>query len=366
MAAGVDAADELLAEEAALGERDRVELEERLLRDRRLVDVDALHAGCRPSMRSASNRLVGDRHPGGAQRRRGSRRGAAAPMTSTPSSDDHGSSHRGHVAVPECACDVDDVEPGADAADTHRPRTRRQRSTDSSAVDPDLEPVERRRELRAEAAGSQSSHGLVADRAASAEVDVELALGREQERRARPARRSSASRSCETRLWRNENASSAARARTTTIDAARRRDHGSCDALMPFPLVMPSGASCRDAAAAVSNACALLWHSRSSSAGIGVGDDPGPGLHARLAVAPDHRADRDRGVEVAGEVEVADDAGVRAALRRLELVDDLHRPHLGRAAHRARRERGPQHVDRVARRRRARRTTWLVRCITCE
>src|SRR4029079_16570764 len=41
VAAGVDAAHELLAEEAALGERDGVELEERLLRDGRVVDVDA-------------------------------------------------------------------------------------------------------------------------------------------------------------------------------------------------------------------------------------------------------------------------------------------------------------------------------------
>ena len=42
VAAAVDAAHELLAEEAALGERHRVALEERLLRDRRVVDVDAL------------------------------------------------------------------------------------------------------------------------------------------------------------------------------------------------------------------------------------------------------------------------------------------------------------------------------------
>ena len=46
----------------------------------------------------------------------------------------------------------------------------------------------------------------------------------------------------------------------------------------------------------------------------------------------EHRADGDRGVEVAAEVDVADDAGVRPALDRLELVDDLHRPHLRRAA----------------------------------
>src|SRR5207302_6886345 len=40
--AGVDPAHELLAQEATLGERDRVALEEGLLRDRRLVDVETL------------------------------------------------------------------------------------------------------------------------------------------------------------------------------------------------------------------------------------------------------------------------------------------------------------------------------------
>ena len=45
VAAGVDAAHQLLAEEAALGERHRVLLEERLLRDRRLVEVDAAARG---------------------------------------------------------------------------------------------------------------------------------------------------------------------------------------------------------------------------------------------------------------------------------------------------------------------------------
>ena len=81
--------------------------------------------------------------------------------------------------------------------------------------------------------------------------------------------------------------------------------------------------------------------------GIGVGDDAGAGLHAGDAVVDEHRADGDRRVEVAAPVDVADDPGVRPALDRLELVDDLHRPHLRRPAHRARRQRGPQHVDRT-------------------
>ena len=80
-----------------------------------------------------------------------------------------------------------------------------------------------------------------------------------------------------------------------------------------------------------------------------VGHDAGAGLHRGPAVVvDDHRADGDGGVDVAREVEVADHAGVGPALGRLEVVDDLHGPHLGRARHRAGRQRGPQHVDRRA------------------
>ena len=50
-------------------------------------------------------------------------------------------------------------------------------------------------------------------------------------------------------------------------------------------------------------------------------------------------------VEVAGRVEVADRAAVESAAHRLELVDDLHRPHLRRAGQRARRERRDKHVE---------------------
>ena len=74
---------------------------------------------------------------------------------------------------------------------------------------------------------------------------------------------------------------------------------------------------------------------------------PAPASHARTTVAPHHRADRDRGVEVAREVDVPDHSRVGAALGRLERVDDLHRPHLGRAADGAGGERGAQHVDGV-------------------
>ena len=73
---------------------------------------------------------------------------------------------------------------------------------------------------------------------------------------------------------------------------------------------------------------------------------PAPACTEALPSAlDDQRADRDRRVEVAGEVDVADDSGVRAAFRRLELVDDLHRPHLRRAGDRPGGKRRPQHVD---------------------
>ncbi len=75
---------------------------------------------------------------------------------------------------------------------------------------------------------------------------------------------------------------------------------------------------------------------------------PAPACTLPWPPAPDHGADRDRGVEVAREVDVADDPRVRPALHGLELVDDLHGADLGCAADRARRERRAQHVDRVA------------------
>ena len=65
--------------------------------------------------------------------------------------------------------------------------------------------------------------------------------------------------------------------------------------------------------------------------GLGVGDRAAAGLDVDLAVLDDDGADVDRGVEVAVPGEVADRAAVGAALVRLELVDDLHRPHLRRA-----------------------------------
>ena len=49
--------------------------------------------------------------------------------------------------------------------------------------------------------------------------------------------------------------------------------------------------------------------------GLAVGDDAGSGLDRRPTVAVhDHRADGDGGVDVAREVDVADDTGVRPSL----------------------------------------------------
>src|SRR5204863_7727336 len=73
-------------------------------------------------------------------------------------------------------------------------------------------------------------------------------------------------------------------------------------------------------------------------------DDAAAGLRIEDAALDDSGAQRDRGVHVVLEREVADRAGVNAAAGGLELVDDLHRAHLGRAGHGARRERGAQHV----------------------
>src|SRR5690606_39657056 len=63
--------------------------------------------------------------------------------------------------------------------------------------------------------------------------------------------------------------------------------------------------------------------------------------------APDERADRDVEVEVAVEADVADAPAVDAPPLRLELLDDLHRPHLRRAGDRAAREGTAHEIERV-------------------
>src|SRR5437763_11951514 len=64
--------------------------------------------------------------------------------------------------------------------------------------------------------------------------------------------------------------------------------------------------------------------------------DPGAGLHIHHAVLDERGAQHDAGVHLAGCGEIADRAGVEAALFLLELVDDLHGPNLRRAGYRTR------------------------------
>ena len=76
-------------------------------------------------------------------------------------------------------------------------------------------------------------------------------------------------------------------------------------------------------------------------------DDAGAGLEPHLVVARDDGADRNCDVHVAVEPDVAHGAAVDAPAFGLELFDDLHGPNFGRAAQRARREGGSQHVEGV-------------------
>mmetsp|Transcript_3243 Transcript_3243/g.7556 ORF Transcript_3243/g.7556 Transcript_3243/m.7556 type:complete len:321 (+) Transcript_3243:55-1017(+) len=79
---------------------------------------------------------------------------------------------------------------------------------------------------------------------------------------------------------------------------------------------------------------------------------PGPALDVsvvtvqvvRVRRGHHHGAQRQCHVHLAHEPDVAHAAAVGPAPRRLQLVDDLHRAHLGGAAHGARGERRPQHV----------------------
>src|SRR5215212_1190335 len=77
-----------------------------------------------------------------------------------------------------------------------------------------------------------------------------------------------------------------------------------------------------------------------------VGDGAAASLDVELAVLADDGPDVDRGVEVAVPGEVADGAAVPPALDLLQLVDDLHRPHLRGAGEGAGWERRAQHVHR--------------------
>ena len=86
----------------------------------------------------------------------------------------------------------------------------------------------------------------------------------------------------------------------------------------------------------------VSWY---SAAGFESATMPRAGLDAGHAVAQRDGADRDAEIEVAGEVDVADRAGVEIAARRLQLGEDLHRADLRRARHRAGREARHQRVE---------------------
>src|SRR5438132_11708418 len=72
--------------------------------------------------------------------------------------------------------------------------------------------------------------------------------------------------------------------------------------------------------------------------GVRVGDDAATGVVANDAARYNRRPDGEAELEVATRVEEAEGAGVRAARDRLELADDFHGAHLGRAGDRAARE----------------------------
>src|SRR5437588_105043 len=75
-----------------------------------------------------------------------------------------------------------------------------------------------------------------------------------------------------------------------------------------------------------------------------VGDYPGTRLNVCLPILEHHGPQGDARVAVAVEAEVSHGSGIDAAFALLELVDDLHGPDLGRAAHGAGGERGPHDV----------------------
>ncbi len=61
---------------------------------------------------------------------------------------------------------------------------------------------------------------------------------------------------------------------------------------------------------------------------IGIVDNSRARLHMHSPVLHDGGAQHDAGIHLAARTEIADAAGIGAALLLLQLVDDLHRPHL--------------------------------------
>src|SRR4029077_16222762 len=79
--------------------------------------------------------------------------------------------------------------------------------------------------------------------------------------------------------------------------------------------------------------------------GNGIGDQPRPGLHGSQPFLYDQSANRDTGIEIAGEIEIKNGSGVDAATRRFQLVNDFHGANLGRTGDGSRGEAGSESVE---------------------
>src|SRR5579862_1657643 len=78
-----------------------------------------------------------------------------------------------------------------------------------------------------------------------------------------------------------------------------------------------------------------------------IGDDAAACLHDHRLILDHGGAQHDAGIHAAIAGEITDRAAIEIAPLGLELVDDLHRAHLGRAREGAGRETGEQRVERV-------------------
>src|SRR5450755_4848799 len=73
--------------------------------------------------------------------------------------------------------------------------------------------------------------------------------------------------------------------------------------------------------------------------GRGIVDDASSRLRVQHTVLDDRASQRDRRIHIVLKADVTHRAGINTTPRRLELIDDFHRAHLRRAAHRSRWER---------------------------
>src|SRR5262249_43371755 len=81
--------------------------------------------------------------------------------------------------------------------------------------------------------------------------------------------------------------------------------------------------------------------------GGGVGNDAAAGLNVGDAVFDDHGAESDAGIEIAGEVEIENAAGVDAAARAFDLFDDFHGADVGGAGDGASRKTRHERVEAI-------------------